>query len=228
MKIQELFEGKRPKHRIEDLSKGDRVRVGGAKGRTGTVVETNPGWRGRHGAPGTRPFIGVQFDDQEKGVVNSKVHLDDVEKIEEDLTEGMWVATSMDGVEKRFKKQEDADAWKKTTAKKVKEPVAKKPKEDKEAVLSFVWNTISTADGWGEIDAYDVVKLKIIPVLARQGGKFGDKFADAVQSARRRDGLWDKLMVYLDGAVRYAKAGKNFWDWAEEQAEFARDAMRGD
>lgn len=92
MKIQELFEGKRPRHRIEDLSKGDRVRVGGPKGRTGTVVDTNPGWRGRHGAPGTRPFIGVQFDDMKQGDVNSKVHLDDVEKIDEDLTENPVVA----------------------------------------------------------------------------------------------------------------------------------------
>jgi hypothetical protein len=137
-----------------------------------------------------------------------------------DIFEGMWVAKSLDGVEKRFKRQEDANAWQNS---KVKSSKPSASKQNKEEVLSFVWNVISTVDGWGEIDAHDIIKLKIIPRLASKGDELGEKFADAVQEARSRGGTWDRLYTYLDGAVRYAKAGKSFIDWAEEQTQYANN-----
>jgi hypothetical protein len=136
----------------------------------------------------------------------------------EQLTEGQWIVKSLDGVAKRFRDgtSPEAKAWAASVSKQPKATM----KTDQSKIESFVWQTISTTSGWGDLDWVDLVNLYVIPSLWRGASQdqYGEAFSDAVFSAKSGD--WDKLNGYLDAAVKaYSNQFDNFSDWAEAMSK---------
>lgn len=128
---------------------------------------------------------------------------------ESTLVEGMYVIKNKDGVEKRFKNPNspEAIAWKDTS----KPKAVKAAKVDKKAQLEHEVRTVehclTTSDGWGEMDYFDVMTRKVFPAIAKavrnDESKFSEDFQDALYKATSRSyGTWDKMRPWLDKAAK--------------------------
>ena len=148
-----------------------------------------------------------------------------------ELFEGAYVVKNQAGVEKRFKDadSEAAVAWKNSGAKAPAKVAA--PKVDKKAQLddevSLVSYCLTTADGWGEMDSFDVMSRKVFPAMIKgvrkDPQKYGDAFKEALDKAVSRDyGIWDKIRPWLDKAAK-RQGYKSFDNYVDEMNSYGLD-----
>lgn len=139
-------------------------------------------------------------------------------KLSDILFEGMWVIKSKDGVEKRFKddKSEAAQAWANSIQKKQRAAPVDKAGQRK-AAENLCWQAISTASEWTEMDEADVIRTQIIPKLKKMGyaaggeAKYGEAFIAALDEASHPHGTYDKLLKFLDAAVKAGQGKGMGW-----------------
>lgn len=166
-----------------------------------------------------------QYDDLD-GVLHCTKCNKEIKRHANPVTEGMFVVKSKDGVEKRFKSADSADAkaWQNNNAKK-KTELEPSARELDQKAAQYLWHVLSTTDGWGELDWVDIVSLKIIPQIWKNASndQYGEKFADAVRDAKAKDGSWEDFRKYLNAAVRWGAKAKNFGDWADEMSTIYKD-----
>lgn len=149
-------------------------------------------------------------------------------KVTQLLNEGMYVVKNRDGVEKRFKSADSADAkaWKdSSSAKPTKVKVDRTAQVDKANQL--VWRAISEIDGFGELDWSDLVRMKVLPRLTKALRELPDAYPealhDAVAEARGNWGTYDRLIKFFDKAVKAYGREKSWNSYVKSMESFSKD-----
>ena len=138
------------------------------------------------------------------------------------LNEGMYVVKSKDGVEKRFKDADSADAktWKSSTQKKA--TVNREAQKKKE--LDLTWSALQKVGEWTQLDWTDLVRMDVIPYLVKEINKdihsYSDAFLDSVGEAQGIDGMYDSLINYFDKAVK-AHGEKGWRSYVRDMSDFS-------
>lgn len=143
---------------------------------------------------------------------------------DEEVDEGKWSHNARTGQKLHPRTGEPIPG----TPKPAKVPVVKAPPVDQADIDSLVWWSLSTADGWGELDSTDMITHKVIPAIRKaintDPKKYGARFIDAVRSATDRDyGIFDRLYVYLNRAVKKYDGAKDFSTWADSMVDSYRE-----
>lgn len=157
----------------------------------------------------------------------------------ETLREGMWIVKSADGVPKGFKdpNSEQAKQWAasmrnkpKTTAvdKEARKAAYAEAKEHCARVCSMA---IMSADGWGEIDRTDVIKMHIVPFLTKHYRQnpdaFTGRFYDALKEAQGPFGSYFGLKPFLDAGAKL-QGYSSFDRYANDKESYTGEAVEED
>jgi len=81
-----------------------------------------------------------------------------------------------------------------------------------------VWNALSCADGWTELDRSDVVEIKVIPALMRHRHDHADLWF-AIQQAKGNSD-YAPLLDLFDRAVQKYGGERSYNDWADQFSDY--------
>lgn len=111
---------------------------------------------------------------------------------------------------------------------KVKETAAEKAKKLDNALVTC--SNAFMADGWGELDSTDVVRMKIIPAIKKRikadPDKYSDDFKDAVQKTGGEWGTFDALYKYFDQAAKKYEKVKDFNAYVDQVEADYKELMK--